>query len=211
MDTNEPGREPTEPTEPTDAELLRDFEAADVRLNDACENCMDFNEDGEPTDPEYIAAQDEWTHAHARREIRGKEYLSGQRPMPGSEVSRAEVLRMSTDTLLKAEAERLPDTPAPDEVAQLRAEVLRVTHAYEQVCMGIQKLRDAADLSTARVAELEAELEVVKADKISVWAALLATGKVIEEELMRLAGPEPSAEMVGGPTHTTPGKEPTSE
>jgi len=158
MDTNEPGREPTEPTEPTDAELLRDFEAADVRLNDACENCMDFNEDGEPTDPEYIAAQDEWTHAHARREIRGKEYLSGQRPMPGSEVSRAEVLRMSTDTLLKAEAERLPDTPAPDEVAQLRAEVLRVTHAYEQVCMGIQKLRDAADLSTARVAELEALL-----------------------------------------------------
>jgi len=137
--------------------------------------------------------------------------VSGQRPMPGSEVSRAEVLRMSTDTLLKAEAERLPDTPAPDEVAQLRAEVLRVTHAYEQVCMGIQKLRDAADLSTARVAELEAELEAVKADKISVWAALLATGKVIEEELMRLAGPEPSAEMVGGPTHTTPGKEPTSE
>jgi len=55
-------------------------------------------------------------------------------------------------------ARPMPDTPAPDEVAQLRAEVLRVTHAYEQVCMGIQKLRDAADLSTARVAELEALL-----------------------------------------------------
>ena len=168
MDTNEPGREPTEPTD-AELELVLDLYRAAKRLA------------GNKTLADVQAVID------ATNEVpwSAMKRLSGARPMP--------------------------DTPAPDEVGQLRAEVLRVTHAYEQVCMGIQKLRDAADLSTARVAELEAEVEAVKADKISVWAALLATGKVIEEELMRLAGPEPSAEMVGGPTHTTPGKEPTSE
>ena len=105
----------------------------------------------------------------------------------------------------------VPDTPAPDEVDTLRAEVERLKETESRNMFDLQCAATDAHTLTARVAELEAELAVVKADKISVWAALLATGKVIEEELMRLAGPEPSAEMVGGPTHTTPGKEPTSE
>lgn len=107
--------------------------------------------------------------------------VSGQRPMPGSEVSRAEVLRMSTDTLLKAEAERLPDTPAPDEVVRLRAEVVEqsatIARQFELLKgvanvlkgqAGETELWSHADLPematrlSARVAELEAELADAK-------------------------------------------------
>ena len=161
MDTNEPGREPTEPTD-AELELVLDLYRAAKRLA------------GNKTLADVQAVID------ATNEVpwSAMKRLSGARPMP--------------------------DTPAPDEVAHKGSCVMVHRALYTQIC-------EERAASKARVAELEAELAVVKADKISVWAALLATGKVIEEELMRLAGPEPSAEMVGGPTHTTPGKEPTSE
>ncbi len=136
MQHNEPGREPTEPT---DAELLIDFARKQDRgtIND-------------------------WVYARAACATRGYEYLSGHRPMPGSEVSRAEVLRMSTETLLKAEAERMPDTPAPDEVAQLRAEVERLKGWLAETESDNESwvLRDTA--LSARVAELEAELAALR-------------------------------------------------
>ncbi len=126
MDTNEPGREPTEPT---DAELLTAL-------------ATQYHEDVSPKYPDKI-----WARIEAAV-TRGDEYLSGQRPMP--------------------------DTPAPDEVAQLHGGMCPqiVAGNFIVQCNGIVRdkagvllfqLEDYAPL-TARVAELEAAME-----KIADW------------------------------------------
>lgn len=178
---------------------------------------MEHNEGREPTEPTDARCKARRRGRFERCELEaGHEYghragswgwvsvedtVSGARPMPGSEVSRAEVLRMSTDTLLKAEAERLPDTPAPDEVAQLRAEVARLKDALidreierNQLLAGMQEELTAQRLlercgclylgngvevaisgTTARVAELEAELAAVKAELDTIHVIRVVT------------------------------------
>ena len=179
MDTNETGREPT------DAELLR-------KLMDIHQQCGAFdNEWGE-----------KWNTALLAVYSRGEEYLSGQRPLPESGVSRSEMLRMSTDTMLKAEAERLPDTPAPDEAAHKGSCVMVHRALYTQIC------EERAAL-TARVAVLEAELAVIEK-----WASVVEDeepGSAVSRAFAR--GYDAARRWVAMwfKNDAAPGKEPTSE
>lgn len=124
MDTNEPGREPT------DAELLR-FRAEMDRLRMECAaNHSEFDE--------YNLACIADSNAHKAVMCRGREYLSGQRPMPPVNSDRNILKNIAswanqgvTITAMPGGAfvddagnlsgicvTGFPDAPAPDEVAQ---------------------------------------------------------------------------------------------
>ena len=210
---NEPGREPTEPT---DAELLRAWMKAQADIEDSATRMVLGVKSADSVSKHMALIESGAPYYNAVR-ARGREYLSGQRPMPPGNCSetpksskpplgvipewlwkeqrRADlsgaIQRYSEKHLmfsipaewfdeldrLIAAGVSLPDTPAPDEVAQLRAEV---TEQSATIARQFELLKDIANVLngqagetelwshadlpematrlTARVAELEAEL-----------------------------------------------------
>ncbi len=198
MQHNEPGREPTEPT---DAELLRDL-AESFSIN-----------------PQSAA----WYRDRNAALARGREYLSGARPMPDKpapdEVAQPACEKCHGEGGWEGGAGWYVCDQCGGEAAQLRAEVARLKKDADLFYNSAKLWEKSSKSHKARVAELEAELAALReGNEIIVGHSETRGGWCVYEQ----TGPG-EYEMLKGPFQTceeaeaamrsqaAPGKEPTSE